>query len=738
MIAHISIYNLPLLIASTALVYILALALRRRDARGTANLIGSTVATLLYVAGYAMELGAQDLASVQFWLKIEYLGATTAPVFMFRLVTDYLPQHRINNHLRRLFFVIPAVTIAFAWTNDLHGLIWQNMRLIDFDGIHLVQFDTGGWYSLQFLHTGAIIAIGLLMVGGSLTQLEGLYRRQMRIFLLAVLIPAIAMVIYGLRLIDIPIDIIPYGLSFTSFLMAWNVFSNQFGDLVPVARGVVVASILDPVIVLDLKGRIVDVNAAAERMLGVRRSSVPGASALPPAVAALLDANEDSTHEVEVKGAFGQPVYYDVRLSLVRAASGEIEGRLLVLHDITRRKHMEVALRESQFMLESFFAQSLDGFFFMMIDRPIRWDETTDQEAALDYIFTHQRVTRVNAAIAEQFGVSQAALIGLTPADLFANDPARGRELLRRLYDRGSLHLQDEIHRRDNGQPFSIEGHYVVMRDPQGQLIGYFGIQRDVTERLRASELALDKERLEYAYKKEQELSALKSLMMVRIAHEFRTPLAIIGTSGYLLERHHERMPEVQRADHFGKIHRQIDHLRDLLDDIALGMDRTQERWFYTPAELNLSAVLAEIMDEVRQRYVTNHRVTVNDATAGAVIFSDRSLLRRMLMHLLSNAFKFSPPDTEVTVNVTLEAKTLVLSVSDHGIGVLPEERTRIFEAFYRGSNFDELPGLGLGLTKVREAVEACGGDIDVQSVPGAGATFTVRIPVQVREGAAV
>jgi PAS domain S-box-containing protein len=734
----ISTYNLPLLMASFALLSILVQAIRRRGARGAYDLIGSTAATLLYVFGYAMELGAHDLESVQFWLKIEYLGATTAPVFMYRLVTAYLPQHRVIYRLRWLLFAIPVVTLGLAWTSGWHGLIWQNMRLIPFNGINLLEFDTGGWYYVQFLHTAMVIALGLIMVGGSLGQLDGLYRRQMQVFLFAVLAPAITMVIYGLRLLDTPIDIIPYGLSLTAFFMAWNVLSNHFGDLVPVARGVVVASIPDPVIVFDLKGRVVDVNEAARRVLGLIPSPVLTPVGLPATIRDLLDATQDCTHEIVITGPYGQPIYFDARMSMVRDQRKALEGRLLVLHDITQRKHMEVALRESQFLLESFFSQSLDGFFFMMIDRPVQWDDSVDKEAALDYVFEHQRVSRVNTAMADQYGASSAQLLGLTPAQLYADNLAKGRATLRRLFDRGSLHIQDEIPRLDNGQPVSIEGHYVCMHDHNGHIIGHFGIQRDVTERLRTAELALDKERLEFAFKKEQELSALKSLMMIRIAHEFRTPLAIIGTSGFLLERHHERMDQTQRAEHFGKIHRQIDHLRDLLDDVALGMDRAQGRSFYSPSELAAGETVREIINRVRERHATTRTITLQDDTGGQTVFADRSLLERIVSHLLSNALKYSSPETEVTISAALYDRVLTLSVIDHGIGVLPEERGRIFEPFFRGSNFDELPGLGLGLTKVREAVEACGGEIDVLPTPGGGATFTARIPVHARAAVAV
>ena len=79
--------------------------------------------------------------------------------------------------------------------------------------------------------------------------------------------------------------------------------------------------------------------------------------------------------------------------------------------------------------LELFFSQSLDGFFFMMLDEPIRWDDSTDKERALDYVFAHQRITKVNDAMLAQYGVTREQFLGTTPFDLFRHDLAYGRRV---------------------------------------------------------------------------------------------------------------------------------------------------------------------------------------------------------------------------------------------------------------------------------------------------------------------
>src|SRR4029450_9085140 len=135
--------------------------------------------------------------------------------------------------------------------------------------------------------------------------------------------------------------------------------------------------------------------------------------------------------------------------------------------------------------LELFFSQSLDGFFFMMLDEPIRWDETVNKEAALDYVFEHQRVTKVNDAMLAQYGITREQFLGRTPLDFFGHDIPYGRRVWRDFFDRGRLHIATD-ERRFDGTPREIEDSYICFFDGQGRITGHFGIQRDVTERRRA------------------------------------------------------------------------------------------------------------------------------------------------------------------------------------------------------------------------------------------------------------
>jgi PAS domain S-box-containing protein len=142
---------------------------------------------------------------------------------------------------------------------------------------------------------------------------------------------------------------------------------------------------------------------------------------------------------------------------------------------------------ETDDRLELFFSQSLDGFFFMMIDEPIRWDDSIDKEKTLDYVFEHQRITKVNDAMLAQYGATRERFLGLTPSDLFKHDLAYGRRVWREFFDRGRWHLETD-ERRVDGTPIQVEGDYLCFYDAERRITGHFGIQRDVTARRRSDE----------------------------------------------------------------------------------------------------------------------------------------------------------------------------------------------------------------------------------------------------------
>jgi diguanylate cyclase (GGDEF)-like protein/PAS domain S-box-containing protein len=145
-------------------------------------------------------------------------------------------------------------------------------------------------------------------------------------------------------------------------------------------------------------------------------------------------------------------------------------------------KKANQSLQENQELLDLFFSQSLDGIFLMMLDEPIQWDDTVDKEKVLDYVFDHQRITRVNQTMLDQYGASQEQLLNLTPRDFFAHDLVEGKQIWRRFFDAGRLRCETFERKLDRTSMW-IEGDYICIYDAQGRIKGHFGIQRDVSDR---------------------------------------------------------------------------------------------------------------------------------------------------------------------------------------------------------------------------------------------------------------
>lgn len=153
--------------------------------------------------------------------------------------------------------------------------------------------------------------------------------------------------------------------------------------------------------------------------------------------------------------------------------------------------------RERSGHLERFFEESRDGFFFMMLEKPTRWDETVDKEAVLEEVFVSQRITRANQAMLAQYRASAEDFVGLTPKDFFEHDMEQGKRAWRELFEAGVLQTHTHEARFD-GTMFWVDGMYVALHDDEGRIVGHFGSQREVTEevevldRLRRSEARLD------------------------------------------------------------------------------------------------------------------------------------------------------------------------------------------------------------------------------------------------------
>ncbi len=338
----------PLLVGAVLMLGIAALTVRRRPVQGGVSMGLVALAVCVYVTAYAMELGSGE-AGVRFWLKVQYLGIANVPPLALTLALAYTGRHRFLSPLHLgLLFAIPFTTCLLALTNESHELIWRAIQADTSLGFTRTLFERGAWYGVHNTYVHCLLAFTVLLLARSIARAQGLFRRQLVVLLVAMLVPVLVHALYLATPIFGGLDPNPYALIVTAVTLAWGMFESSLMDLVPVAREAVFASQRDPVLVADRQDRLVDLNPAAQALLGLTASAVgrPLAEVFPAwsEVAAGRSPREAARVPLRLTLA-GQERHFEASLAPLAPRPGTVEGRLLVLADVTERRQAE-RLRE--------------------------------------------------------------------------------------------------------------------------------------------------------------------------------------------------------------------------------------------------------------------------------------------------------------------------------------------------------------------------------------------------------
>ncbi len=251
----------------------------------------------------------------------------------------------------------------------------------------------------------------------------------------------------------------------------------------------------------------------------------------------------------------------------------------------------------------------------------------------------------------------------------------------------------------------------------------------DISEQKQAQFYQMEQERLRTQFRKEQEHNALIQRSISALAHDIRTPLAVVSTSKDLLLRHFDKLTEEKRREKLESIGRQLEFAMELIDDTVMTVRGELSKRPFRPTPTQLSRLCEVSIAEVGNSYNARHRLHFHNLAGVNQVVVDDILVSRILMNLLSNTIKYSPPNAPVRLELDKDESHLILRVVDKGIGIAPEHLPHIFEPFYRVDTGRPAGGTGLGLSIVKECVERHNGRIEVESVVGVGTTFTVYLP---------
>ena len=255
--------------------------------------------------------------------------------------------------------------------------------------------------------------------------------------------------------------------------------------------------------------------------------------------------------------------------------------------------------------------------------------------------------------------------------------------------------------------------------DIAGKLSGYMVIAIDISERKKAEE------DLRKAFKKERELNELKSNFVSLASHEFRTPLSTILSSAYLIEKYVSSDEQPKREKHVQRIISSVNMLTDILNDF-LSVGKIEEGKIQVRlSHFNIETFVRNIIEEIKIT-LKNKQQIIYTHSGNTDVVLDSSLLKHIIMNLVSNASKFSPEDMPVEISTVCKNSHTVLLVRDRGIGISKDDQQHLMERFFRGTNAGNIQGTGLGLHIVSKYAELLNGKVTYKSELEKGTEFTI------------
>jgi PAS domain S-box-containing protein len=341
---------LPCLVSAAVSAWVGVHCWRRRARPGAGAYAVVATSQAACILGFVLELLSPGLSGKVFWDDVQYLALAPLPAGMVVFALDYTGRRPAHPARALALLTLPsAVFAALAFTDRLHGLVRSSPRLVPAEPFSSLMYGftpvTLAW---------AVYVLGLWLAACVLLtarwiRVHPLYRAQASLVQAGVLLPWAGGVLALTLLRGSPLrDLSPLTFGVANLLVAWGLFRARLFDVVPVARHAVVESLGDAVYVLDAGGRVVDLNPAARSALGEKANGALGQDAsrvLPLPPGALPAAGE----RTEVQAGSGEARRYaEVSVSPLVGPRGEPAGRVVVVRDITERRRVEEALRESR------------------------------------------------------------------------------------------------------------------------------------------------------------------------------------------------------------------------------------------------------------------------------------------------------------------------------------------------------------------------------------------------------
>ena len=454
-------YQSAMIISLIASLCVTVLVWRRRWYPGTRAMTALSIATFIWTLGFFLEANSDTLARQLFFNNIGYIGSMSVPLAWFIFALHYTSGKRLLTRWKILALcIIPLITITLVWSNNLHNLMWSNEHLST-SGPFIVTvktYEAFFWVALSYNYilvvTGAIILIQRLFTR------TFLYRGQVISLIVAVSLPLIWNVIYIFNLLPLPQkDLTPATFAISGLAIVLGIMRFRLFATVPFARKYLIDQLSDGILVFDNDDRLLDVNPAAFIMLETDKSiigrRVESLSRLSPVLETLLS-NKSAYIEMPLTVS-GEERFYELRTMTMNDRQNEQIGWLLILHDITDRKHRELEYK-------TIIQTTSDGFWL------------TDMEG---------RFLDVNDAYCRLTGYSRDELLGMSISDIDATEKTEDIVTRISLIRKNGGDRFETRHRGKDGRLIDVEVSVNYLKDQEEQMIVFI---RDITERKRITD----------------------------------------------------------------------------------------------------------------------------------------------------------------------------------------------------------------------------------------------------------
>ena len=377
----------------------------RRERNGAVALVILLLGVAVWCLAYAAELSSSSLWGKVLWAKAQYLGIVVVPVGWFTFVVQYTGGERwLRLRTVAWLAVVPAATLLLAWTNELHHLIWVQIGLSEQVGGLTAWRATYGWgFWVHTVYSYAMLLLGALILVQVLVRSPRFYGRRVSLLLLSAALPWVGNLLSVFGLVSLPLDLTPLGFAGAGVLLLLALFRVRLLDVSLVARDTVVESIADGLLVLDDQDRVIDLNPAAERMLGC-----PG----PEMVGQPLEADyyQRIRHMVSSNGLAERVVFTDRREDmpavlasldvLVTLSGGSVMieamacGTAVISAGFTRAEYSRI-VKDGQtgLLVESNRTEELQAALLRIIEDPTRRDQMGRQgREHVEKIYSHKEL----------------------------------------------------------------------------------------------------------------------------------------------------------------------------------------------------------------------------------------------------------------------------------------------------------------------------------------------------------